>query len=282
LIWVITDAAADLPAHLVEQYGIQVIGGKVTLAGATQRTGNDQIAGDYYAYWQEHGEPPGHADPSVNDIGQVYETILQQHQDAEILSIHPSGELTDTLQRARTAAAATGSSRIQVVDSQSSSLGLGIQVKEAAELVHKNRPAPHILQMLSQLRSTLRGYMLMESPDFLRRTGRLTTVDRMVGGLLGVKPIVLLDHGQITLHDQRRTRDDAIRALSESMIKTGLVHGGLRVGISHAICEADAHALAREISPVLKPESLVVSSFGPSNGILAGPGTLAAFWASPR
>ena len=282
MIWVITDAAADLPSHLVQQYAIQVVGGRIALDGVTQRTGTDASVADYYARWQTQGEPPATSDPSVNDIGQIYESILSEHKDAEILSIHPSGALTDTLQRARTAAASTGTSRIQLIDSQSTSLGLGIQVREAAELVHRNRPAPYIMQMLSQLRTNLHGYLLMDSADYLHRSGKLSAMDRVLGGLLSVKPIVQLEKGNVSLHDQRRTRDEGMRALSEAMIKSGLVHGGLRVGIAHAVCEDDAHTLARDVSPVLKPEALTVSGFGPSNGVLGGPGTLAAFWASPR
>jgi hypothetical protein len=70
--------------------------------------------------------------------------------------------------------------------------------------------------------------------------------------------------------------------MSDSVVKSGFAHSGMRIGIAHCFCEDEAPLLAREIAGALKPETLLVTEFGPGNAALGGPGALAAFWVSPR
>ncbi len=281
MVWIVTDAAADLPNYVVEQYGIRVIGGTVSFGEEVLATGPSLAASDFYARWQQSGHSPVVSDPTVDDIRAAYESILRERPTGEIISIHASSALSETVQRARVAAAAFDPARIQVVDSGSVSVGLALQVREAAEMARR-RDVASIRAALAHLRAATHGFLVMESLDYLKRSGRLGTMDRMIGGLLAPKPILTLEEGKIRLHDQRRTRPEALEALSEAMIKSGWAHSGMRVGIAHAVCEEEAHTLASVVSAALKPEVLIVTEFGAGNGVLGGPGTIAGFWASPR
>lgn len=282
MITIVTDTAADLPGYVVEEFGIRVVSGKVSLDGQSMRPLSDVAASDFYGLWRDSGQTPAVAEPAVNDLGQVYQAILSEQPTADIISIHASDGLSEVVARARVAAAACGPERIKVIDSRSTSIGLGLLAREAAEMARQRRSVAAIVDALTRMRGTMQGHMVTETLDYLTRSGKLGTMDRMIGGLLAVKPILALNDGRFKLQDQRRSRAEALQTLSESVIRSGFAHSRMRIGVAHAVCEDEAHVLAREITAVLKPETLLVTEMGPSSGSLGGPGALAVFWASPR
>ena len=282
MLWIVTDPAADLPGYVVEQFGINVVSGRVSFDGEVFRTGPDLLNTDFLARWRESGQMPPVTEPAVNDLGQVYQAILNEHPAADIISIHASSAMSEVAQRARVAAAACNPTQIHVVDSMSMSIGVGLLVREAAAMAQQRRSAQAIMDVVNRMRSTMQGYMVTENLDYLIRSGSVSAVDRMIGGLLSVKPILVFDNGKLKVHDQRRSRAEALQTMSDSVVKAGFAHSGMRIGIAHCFCEDEAPLLAKEIAGALKPETLLVTEFGPGTATIGGPGALAAFWTAPR
>ncbi|RME31923.1 MAG: DegV family EDD domain-containing protein, partial [Thermoflexia bacterium] len=85
--------------------------------------------------------------PTVEDLQRVYARLIRTTD--TILSIHTSGRLSPVVQNARIAATAfLGRCDITVLDSQTTSLGLGILVREAARMAQAGHSLPQILRHL--------------------------------------------------------------------------------------------------------------------------------------
>lgn len=124
----------------------------------------------------------------------VYERYLQVYD--RLLSVHVSGELSQTVQRAREAALRVAPNRIRVVDSAMVSAGLGAMVLRAAEMLRDGADEEDVVQELERLkRSSL--YFSVADLSHLARNGRLPRFGEVVGNLLGLRPILRIEKGHI-------------------------------------------------------------------------------------
>jgi fatty acid-binding protein DegV len=103
------------------------------------------------------GAEPVTEPPSVEDFAEVYERYLQVYD--RLLSLHVSGELSKTVERAREAALKVAPTRIRVVDSGMVSAGLGAMVLRAVEMLNKKS-----FRSLPSSKSTRLAKRLSEGP----------------------------------------------------------------------------------------------------------------------
>ena len=124
-IRVVTDSACDLPAHLVEALGIEVV-------PLTIRFGNeefvDQVELSTAEFWDrvEHFDGlPETSAPAPGAFEQRFRDLARRGATG-IVCINLSSQLSGTMQSAQLAAAAVaGQCPVQVIDSRTASMGQG-------------------------------------------------------------------------------------------------------------------------------------------------------------
>ena len=115
------------------------------------------------------------------------------------------------------------------------------------------------------------------------RGGRISPAAGRIGNLLGICPVMRMDHpGHLTIHSRVRTKKRALRALVDQMAELaddGERYSG-RCFISHSDCEADALALKAQVQerfPHINGE-IELYSIGTTIGCHSGPGTVAVYF----
>jgi len=99
-IRIVCDSTADLPGHLVEEYGIHIVPLKVHFGEEEYRDGVDITAGEFYQKLQTSPVLPTTSQPSPGEFVEVYRNLLEQGVDT-IISIHISAQLSGTITRQR-------------------------------------------------------------------------------------------------------------------------------------------------------------------------------------
>jgi len=68
--------------------------------------------------------------------------------------------------------------------------------------------------------------------------------------------------------------------MADKILAAGRGKQRIRLGLSHAACEAEGQALANQLRSQLKPDTFVFGEVGPAIGTYTGQGALGAFmWA---
>ena len=254
-ISVVTDSTADLPVPLAEKYQIHVVPNLVIIDGQTLVDGKDISRDEFYQRLPGMKTPPTTATASSGIYQAIYQKLLDQGAD-QVVSIHTSSRLSGIYNAAQLAAQEFPE-RVHVQDSQGLSMGVGFQVLAAAEAIARHASISDILSMLVEMRTRIRLIAMLDTLEYVRRSGRVSWARARIGGLLQVKPFIAVrEGGQVISLGETRTRSKGIARLKELLLGLGDLE---RLAILHTSAEADARQFLAELKLHLPTEPLIVN-----------------------
>jgi DegV family protein with EDD domain len=211
---IVTDSTAQLETSVANKLGITVVPLTVRLGDETFQEGVDITAEEFFQKLDRSSAIPVAFPPSVEDFRAVY-TKLSKTTD-QIMSIHISSKLSQTCNRATAATQAfLGRCEITVVDSLTTSLGLGILVTAAAQAAVKGQPLDEIEFMIRGMIPRIYIVFLSETLEYLERKGRIGQSQALLGTMLNIKPFLAIEDGEIIPMEKVRTREGAVDKLFE-------------------------------------------------------------------
>jgi DegV family protein with EDD domain len=171
-----------------------------------------------------------------------------------VISIHPPYALSGIYNAARLAAQEFGH-RVTVMDSGQLSLGLGYQVILAAEAAAQGATPQAVLNLVESVRKRVRLTALLETIEYVRRSGRVSWAAAMLGGVLRLQPLIGLRFGIVHRLGQARTRIQGVERLVEMLNTWGQLE---HLAVLHTNAEAAAWQLLERVrSKVAVPPLLV-------------------------
>ena len=242
----VTDSTCDLPADLIQRFGIEVVPTILIIEGKQYADGEGIRRDDFYARLPAMKIFPTTAAPSIGEFSARYLRLLEAGCD-HILSIHAASKLTAICSIAGQAAN-DFPNKITVVDSGSLSLGIGFQALAAAEAAESGADLEEVLAAIESTRRRLRVSAALDTMDYLRRSGRVPAAIAILGGMLNIKPMVELTDGQIKAVGAVRTTSQADARMA-TFLKAGLPLERL------AILHTGAESRARNFLARLMDES---------------------------
>ncbi len=286
-IQVVTDSTCDLPRSLVRRLGITVVPLSVLFGREVFKDGIDLQPDEFYRRLREASSLPSTSPPSR---GEFLETYRRAVASGDVVSLHISAKLSETVRNAAAAvregkdelrsvreeAGLPGEPEIRVVDSWQTSVGLGMMVVFAARMARRGLPLGEIVRRLEDVRTRCHLLFIVNTLEYLQRGGRIGKAQALLGTLLGIKPILFLDRGEVAPLDRvrggRRVQPRLIEVLKE------------RVDPKRPVFAAVAHASAPKWGARMR--ELLVKSFqivelvegeiGPIVGTHVGPGCVGA------
>ena len=164
--------------------------------------------------------------------------------------------------------------RCTVFDTNSISLGAGIQVEEAAKLRAKGASDEEILDFLKTFTDRVCVYFVVDDLMHLKRGGRCSGLAAVAGTVLGLKPMLSVGaDGGLTVLSKIAGRKKAIRTLAEKVAEE-LTDESCSVYVVDADCPEEGDRL-RDLILEKRPNAHVVRQIvGPVIGSHCGPGTL--------
>ena len=234
-ISLVTDSTADIPGDLIASYQIEVVPNLIMIDGVSHEDGGDISRQEFYDRLPWLDPPPTTATASSGTYYAIYERLIRQGA-RSILSIHPAEKLSGILNAASSAAQAFGE-KVHVLDSGQVSLGLGFQVLAAAEAIRHGASLENVLSLLKDVRNRVRLVAMLDTLEYVRRSGRVSWARARLGNLLQIKPFVELKDGIVLSLGESRTRRKGIQRLREFLTRLGSLE---RLAILHSNAEEDA------------------------------------------
>lgn len=251
---VVTDSTADLPAQITERLQISVIPNIIMINGESLRDGLDLSRESFYQMLPEMQNLPTTGTASSGAYEQLYEQLLSRGFQ-QILSIHPSSLLSGIL-NAASAAAQAFRGRVRVLDSQHVSLGLGFQVIAAAEAAQAGLPVDELVAIASRVRQRVRLVAMLDTLEYLRRSGRVSWARAQLGALLRIKPFVEVKEGKVLRLGETRTFHKGFDRLKSLIQSLGVLE---RLAILHTNAEEQALRMLAELGSQAPADTLIIN-----------------------
>lgn len=249
-----TDSTADIPTELLEDLKIKSIPAILTVDGETFIDGVNLSRIEFYSRMPSLSQPPTTAAPSPVAFQEAYERLLSDGLES-ILSIHVSSKLSGMVNSAYQAAQAFGK-RVTIFDSQQLSLGLGYQVMEGAYAALEGLHFINVLERVQRVRAKVRLLALINSLEYLRRSGRVSWLQAGVGELLQIKQLLTLKDGLVESFGRARTFSRALNTLKrEARTWSPLSH----LTVMHSGIREKAELLAGELAELCSTQPMIVN-----------------------
>jgi DegV family protein with EDD domain len=266
-IAVVTDSTAYLPADAAQ--GVTVVPLHVVLGDHSGLEGVEISPRDVAAALTARSHVTT-SRPTPRSFARAYADVVEAGATG-IVSVHLSGALSSTIDAARIAARDAGVP-VDVVDARGVGMAVGFAVLAAL------RSASHGLEAASQAASATAAqtqtFFSVETLEHLRRGGRITARQAILGTALSVKPILHVVDGSIELLEKVRTTSKAMVRLEERVVEAA-GDGKVDIAVHHLQEEERAAAMAdrlRDLVPGLR--NLYLAEVGAVVAAHTGPGLL--------
>ncbi len=211
---IVTDSTAGLSPAECEKYGIQVVPLYIRFGDQVFREGVDISSEQMFTRMRRASVGPVTSPPTTDDFRRAY--LAAARKTDQILSIHLSAKLSQTVAFAQAAAESLlGRTRIHVIDSQTTSAGLAILARETAKAAAAGMTLDELIPYIRGLIPRIYLVFFVDTLDYLERGGRIGKAEALLGSMLNIKPLLILEDGEIQPLEKVRTRAKAIEKLAE-------------------------------------------------------------------
>ncbi|WP_294499078.1 DegV family protein [uncultured Gemmiger sp.] len=271
MIRILTDSAADLTEKDAAAIpGLCIVPLNVTFEdGETIRDGVDMTRAEFYERLAGEGKLPRTSQPSPDDFIREFEAAKAAGD--EVVAILISSKLSGTFQCAQLAAEECEFHDVYFVDTDTASPGEYILIREAVRLREEGISAAEIAAQLDLLKKRIRILAVVDSLKHLHKGGRLPAAVALVGGALGIKPVLSVYEGKVHLADKARGRPGAYVAMFKQLEKMG----GIDPDYDHVLVYSSdrlvLNPIQHYVTHILKLPAGHISQIGSVIGTHIGP-----------
>ena len=286
-IKIITDSSCDLGINFIEENNIELIPLLLNLDGETLKDDLGKSLG-YREFYEKlrAGSMPSTSQINIYTFEEKFKELLDKGY--EILYIGLSSALSGTFNSANMARnnilEENQNAKIAVVDSISVSMGLGMLIKKAYEMINEGKMLEEIVQWIEENKSKVIHAILVDDLKHLKRGGRLSASSAAVGTILHIKPLLKLNNsGAVEATEKVKGKKKALKRLASIVKEKAINIENEILYIMHGDALEEAQYLKEIILQELNFKDVKVEYIGTVIGTHGGPGTIAAvFWGNER
>jgi len=278
---IISDGSCDFTKEEIQQYNIEVIPFYITFDGTSHLKEGVDISKD--AYFQrlidEKNLFPKTSQPSPQDYIDVFLPHLKAGRD--VLSVTISSKLSGSYNSATLAAqmmrAEFPERKIMVLDTLNVSLCHGIILREIIRMRDAGYSIDKTAGIAEKVIQSAQVYFTLETLEYLKRGGRVGPTTALVGGLLGLRPILQLVDGEVSQLDNVRGKKRVLKLMEDALVAA--LEGeteNISLCVGHIRNQDAATEFQSNVEAALNTKfANPITSVGATIGTHAGPGALA-------
>jgi DegV family protein with EDD domain len=269
MIRIVTDSTADIPSQMGTALGITVVPSYVVFGAESYRDVVELTRQQFYEKLSTTREIPTTAAPPPAIYEEVYRKLARE-ADA-IVSIHLAANLSAICTAARIAAENVSEAEVVVMDSGQVTMGYGWMAVAAAEAAQRGETLEQIVTLVERMKPRSHVLAVLDTLDFIYRSGRVDWIRAMVGTLLRVKPLVEVRQGEVKLLERARTLERAVRRLLEMVQALAPLE---RAIVLHADAPDVAERVANQLKTIIPDWNRIIGQAGVTVASHAGPGAV--------
>lgn len=267
---VVTDSTADIPAEVAQELGITVVPLYVHFGHETYQDGIDLSADEFYRRLMTEPALPKTSAPSSGAFTETYERLAAETD--EILSIHISTKLSATYNSALVGKSGMKvNCRVEVIDSLSVTIGLGILVIAAAKAALAGKSLDEVTAIVAETIPRTHCIAIVDTLDYLYKGGRIGKAQALLGSALNIKPVLVIQDGEVYPVGRVRGLPKAIARIIELASK---FHNIGEMILAYTTTPDELELLAERLAPLFPHGRIYKSRCGSTIGTYLGPGSL--------
>jgi len=270
---IVTDSTAELSPEIADRLGITVIPLNIHIGQDMLRDGIDISPLEFFKRLRTTDSLPFTTSPPLSVFEDTYRTLGKETDD--IVSIHLSAKLSNTVELAKeTASSFIGQRRIAVVDSLSTSLALKTLVTSAGEASKEGAALDEVVRLVRGMIPHVYLVFFVESLEYLERGGRVGKAEALLGTMLSIKPLLIIEDGEILPLEKVRTISNGIDKLFEFITEFPHIE---KISILKGANAIDPTELLDKLRVVHPVREIDVATYGPVLATHLGPGAIGVF-----
>ncbi|UCG10051.1 MAG: DegV family protein [Dehalococcoidia bacterium] len=268
---IVTDSSADLSPQQIEELGITVVPLYVRFGDEVLRDQIDITADEFYQRLQHDPIHPSTTQPTPQDFANAYQKVAPEADG--IVSVHLSAKLSGTCNSAIQGQNMTaGKCPIEVIDSETLTMGLGIICIAAAKVANAGGSMEKVVDEVKKMIPRIHLLFTLDTLKYLALGGRIGKAKALLGSVLNVKPILAIKDGEVLPGGQVRSRSKSIDRLVE------FAQGAKNIqdlAVIYNTTPDEAQALVERAASFFTKGKIMTVRLGPMLGVHAGPRALA-------
>ena len=215
---VVTESGGDIPADLVERYGIRVVPMHVSLGDVSLDDGSFPVE-EVFDFYKKTGKLPRTSGSTPQDFIEVFDRIHAEDPEAHIIYLAYSAVTTCSYESALIAA--SGRDYITAIDTKAVTAGQCLIVTGVARFIEENPDATveQIEACAAGLIKRSRMSFIPGGLEFLRAGGRLSNGAYLGAQLLRIKPVIeILDGKLVATEKLRGSMDSCVEKMVSAFI----------------------------------------------------------------
>lgn len=214
MIKIVCDSISDIPQSILDKYNVDLVPLTVIFNNREYLAGQDLTNQEFYKMLRESDTIPKTSQATYIQFKSLFE---KYDKDTEVIYIAGSSVASGTYQSAMLAKN-DGYDNIYIFDSQNLSIGSGLFVIKACEMVAKGYSVSEILSTLESYKNNIEVAFSVDNLEYLKMGGRISSTKATLGNLLSIKPILEVKDGLVCQKSQVRGKKQIYSALVKIII----------------------------------------------------------------
>lgn len=282
---IISDGSCDLGEKVAKEQGIQVVPFYVSMDGENYKKEIQELGvRDFYQFMVDQPKVfPKTSLPSVDDYIKEFEPLVKQKIDIICICITTkfSGSYNSASNAKEILLETYPEAKIEIIDATVNTVLQGLLVLEAARMQKAGLSYENVIQNINTIKETGRIFFTIGSMEYLVHGGRVGKLTGLAASKLGIRPLIVLQDGEIQPAGIARGRNKSKEKVMELFIEYLQVQGYhpddcvLTVGYGYDVEEAVEYRDAAQAKLLeLYPDSKVdinIYQIGATIGVHTGP-----------
>lgn len=232
MIRIVTDSTSDLPAARAAELGVEILPLSVHFGEESFRDGVDITREEFYARLAGVDTLPTTSQIPPETFIDAFRRLTENGD--QVLGVFLSSDMSGTYQSAMIARDIVGEENIAVVDSRTVTFALGLLVEEACALRDQGLPLDGLRQRVEALAGRVRLLAVVDTLKYLKMGGRISGAAAVVGGLLGICPVITIENGLVASVGKGRGRKAGFQFIARWLEEKEKIDTGLPVAFGHS------------------------------------------------
>lgn len=214
MIKIVCDSISDLPQEILEKYNVDIVPLTVIFNNKEYLPGENLTIKDFYKMLRESDSMPKTSQATYVQFKSVFE---KYDENTQIIYIAGSSIASGTYQSAMLAKN-DGYDNVFIFDTENLSIGSALFVIKACEMVEMGYSVNDILSTLENYKTNVEMTFSVDTLEYLKMGGRISSTKATLGNLLSIKPILETKDGLVSQKSQVRGKKQIYSTLAKTIV----------------------------------------------------------------
>lgn len=267
---IVTDSTSDITQIDAKNNNIQVVPLRILFEEGEYLDGINITTEEFYSKLEVAKVLPQTSQPSPDNFIKIFEQA--KNNDEAVLVITLSSSLSGTYQSATIAKNICEYDKIYLVDSQTVTLGLKILVDYAISLRNNGKSIEETVEILEKEKHNIRIFAAVDTLEYLKKGGRLSSAAALAGTLLNLKPIVKVEAGSVSMAAKARGTNNSYSKIKTLIEEVGGIDESKPYTLGYTGSLSNITPFIKFIEKTYDFKNCPISAIGSTVGVHAGPG----------